>query len=178
VLNFKKIDYLFSHYIKITQLKPIMTTKTTKMINGAKTTFTWEDGYWVQQEEGTFEDYYDEDECRKLLNRLNRGAEMMAFGIKNAKGMTSYMPLHFAKVHMVSFYAFGKRYSQLAECKNDPNGFDAYFVIRDYATKIWVQKTGENIGRLTDNDELQLIKALGKASEYNSGVGVKNRRGR
>jgi hypothetical protein len=156
---------------------PIMTTKTTKMINGTETTFTWEDGYWVQQEEGTFEDFYDEDECRKLLNRLNRGAEMRGFGIKNAKGMTSYMPMHFAKVRMVSFEAFGKRYSQLTR-KNDPNGFDAYFVIRDYSTKIWVQKTGENIGKLTDNDELQLLKALGKASEYNSGVGVKNRRGR
>jgi hypothetical protein len=153
-----------------------MTTKTTK-INGIETTFTWEDGYWVQDEEGTFKDFYDEDECRKLLNRLNRDAEMIAFGIKNAKGMTSYMPLHFAKVRMVSFHAFGKKYSQLAQ-KNDPNGFDAYFVISDYATKIWVQKTGENIGKLTDNDELQLIKALGKASDYNSGAGVKNRRGR
>jgi hypothetical protein len=154
-----------------------MSTKTTK-INGIYTTFTWEDGYWVQDEEGTFKDFYDEDECRKLLNRLNRDAETIAFGIKNAKGMTSYMPLHFAKVHMVSFHVDGKKYSQLATRKNDPNGFDAYFVIRDYSTKIWVQKTGENIGKLTDTDELQLIKALAKASDYGFGKGVKNRRGR
>ena len=154
-----------------------MNTKTTK-INGIETTFTWEDGYWVQEDGGAFEDYYDEDECRKLLNRLNRCAETKGFGIKNAKGMTSYMPVHFAKIRMVSFHVDGKRYSQLAARNNDPNGFDAYFVIRDYAMKMWVQKTGENIGKLTDNDELQLIKALGKASEYNSGAGVKNRRGR
>jgi uncharacterized protein YjbJ (UPF0337 family) len=43
---------------------------------------------------------------------------------------------------------------------------------------MWVQKTGENIGKLTDNDELQLIRALGKVSEFYSGAGVKNRRGR
>jgi len=153
-----------------------MDTKTTK-INGNETTFTWEDGYWVQEEGGEFKDFYDEDECRKLLNRLNRDAETIAFGIKNAKGTTSYMPSYFAKVRMVSFHAFGKKYSQLTR-KNDPNGFDAYFVISDYATKIWVQKTGENIGKLTDNDELQLIKALGKASEFHSGRGVKTRRGR
>lgn len=153
-----------------------MNTKTTK-INGIETAFTWEDGYWVQEDGGEFKDFYDEDECRKLMNRLNRDSEPKGFGIKNAKGMTSYMPLHFAKVRMVSFHAFGKRYSQLTR-KNDPNGFDAYFVIRDYATKIWVQKTGENIGKLTDNDEIQLIKALSKASEYGFGVGVKNRRGR
>ena len=154
-----------------------MTTKTTK-INGIETTFTWEDGYWVQQKGGTLTEYYDEDECRKLLNRLNRDAETIAFGIKNAKGMTSYMPTHFAKVRMVSFHVDGKRYSQLAARNNDPNGFDAYFVIRDYAMKMWVQKTGENIGKLTDNDEMKLIKALGKASGYNSGAGVKNRMGR
>ena len=155
-----------------------MNTKTTKMMNGIETTFTWEDGYWVQEEGGTFDEYYDEDECRKLLNRLNRGAEMMGFGIKNAKGMTSYMPSYFAKVRIISFHVDGKKYSQLAARKNDPNGFDAYFVISDYATKMWVQKTGENIGKLTDNDELILIKALGKASEFYSGAGVKNRRGR
>ncbi len=153
-----------------------MSIKTTK-INGIRTTFTWEDGYWVQEEEGTFNDFYDEDECRKLLNRLNRDAEMMAFGIKNADGITLYMPLHFAKVRVVSFHVLGKKYSQLTH-KNDPNGFDAYFVIRDYATKIWVQKTGENIGKLTGNDEIQLIKALGKASDYGFGAGVKNRKGK
>jgi hypothetical protein len=154
-----------------------MNTKTTKMINGVETTFTWDHGYWVQEDGGAFEDYYDEDECRKLLNRLNRGAETMGFGIKNAKGMTSYMPSYFAKVRMVSFHVEGKRYSQLTR-SNDPEGFDAYFVISDYSTKMWVQKTGENIGKLTDNDELQLIRALGKVSEFYSGAGVKNRRGR
>ena len=148
------------------------------MINGIETTFTWEDGYWVQEEGGEFEDFYDEDECRKLLNRLNRDSEPKGFGIKNAKGTASYMPSYFAKVRMISFQVDGKRYSQLAARKNDPNGFDAYFVISDYATKIWVQKTGENIGKLTDNDEIQLLKALSKASEYGFGVGVKNRRGR
>ena len=150
----------------------------TKRINGIETMFTWEDGYWVQENGGAFEDYYDEDECRKLLNRLNRGAETKGFGIKNAKGMTSYMPSYFAKVRMMSFHVDGKRYSQLAEHKSDPNGFDAYFVISDYSTKMWIQKTGENIGKLTDNDELQLIKALGKASEFYFGTGVMNRMGR
>jgi hypothetical protein len=154
-----------------------MNTKTTKTSEG-NTTFVWNDGIWVQQEGGILTEYHDEDKSRLLLNRLNRGAETMGFGIKNAKGMTSYMPSYFAKVRMISFHVDGKKYSQLAARKNDPNGFDAYFVISDYATKIWVQKTGENIGKLTDNDELQLIKALGKASDYNSGRGVKNRRGR
>lgn len=56
--------------------------------------------------------------------------------------------------------------------------YDAYFVL-DYATRTWNQKTGENIGALTDNDEIQLIKALNKLVKYEYGVErVKNRRGR
>jgi hypothetical protein len=48
-----------------------------------------------------------------------------------------------------------------------------------YATRTWRQKTGENIGKLTDNDEIQLIKALNKLVKYEYAVnGVKNRRGR
>ena len=49
----------------------------------------------------------------------------------------------------------------------------------DYATRTWRQKTGENIGILTDNAEIQLIKALNKLVKYEYGVEcVKNRRGR
>jgi len=153
-----------------------MTTKITKSSEG-KTEFTWESGYWVQQEGATLTEYYDEDELRKLLNRLNRGAEMIAFGIKNTTGKTMYMPFHFASIRMLKYDVDGKKYSHHTR-KNDPNGYDAYFVM-DYATRTWRQKTGENIGTLTDNDEIKLINALNKIAKYDYGVnGVKNRRGR
>ena len=154
-----------------------MTAKTTKVMDGTETTFEWNDGYWVHKDGDTLKEYYDEETCRLLLNRLNRGSETIAFGIKKTNGDTMYMPRHFAKVRMLSFEANGKRYSQLT-IKNVPNGFDAYFVINDYATKRWVQKTGDNIGKLTDNDEFQLIKELSKISKYDHGSCVKNRRGR
>jgi len=154
-----------------------MTTKTTKTMNGIETTFTWNDGFWVQQEGGTLTEYYDEDKCRLLLGRLNRGAEMMAFGIKKTNGDTMYQPNPFTKIRMLTYEVDGKKYSQHTR-KNDPKGCDSYFIM-DYKTKMWVQKTGDNIGNLTDNDELQLIKALAKASKYEYEVnGVKNRRGR
>jgi len=78
---------------------------------------------------------------------------------------------------MLKYDVDGKKYSHHTR-KNDPNGYDAYFVM-DYATRTWRQKTGENIGTLTDNDEIKLINALNKIAKYDYGVnGVKNRRGR
>lgn len=152
------------------------TTKTTKTSEG-KIEFAWEHGFWVQQEGTNLKEYLDEDELRKLLNRLNRGAEMMAFGIKNTTGKTMYMPQHFARVRMLKYDVDGKKYSHHTR-KNDTKGYDAYFVL-EYSTRTWRQKTGENIGTLTDNDEIQLIKALNKIAKYDYGVnGVKNRRGR
>ena len=156
-----------------------MTTKMTKMTKTSegKTEFTWESGYWVQKEGATLKEYYDEEELERLLNRLNYGAEMMAFGIKNAIGKTMYMPRHFACIRMLKYDVDRKKYSHHTR-KNNPNGYDAYFVM-DYATRTWRQKTGENIGTLTVNDEIQLIKALNKLVKYEYGVdGVKNRRGR
>ncbi len=150
--------------------------KTTKTSEG-NIEFAWERGFWVQQEGATLTEYYDEDAMVLLLNRLNRGAEMMAFGIKNTTGKTMYMPQHFACVRMLKYDVDGKKYFYNTR-KNDPNGYDAYFVL-DYATRTWNQKTGENIGTLTDNYEIQLIKALNKIAKYDYGVnGVKNRRGR
>jgi hypothetical protein len=152
------------------------TTKITNTSEG-KTEFAWNDGYWVQQEGSTLTEYYDEDELRKLMNRLNRGAEMIAFGIKNTTGKTMYMPFHFACVRMLNYEYDGKKYS-INTRKNDTKGYDAYFVL-EYSTRTWRQKTGENIGTLTDNDEIKLIKALNKVAKYDYGVnGVKNRRGR
>lgn len=152
------------------------TTKTTKTSEG-NIEFAWEQGFWVQQEGATLKEYLDEDELRKLLNRLNRGAEMMAFGIKNTTGKTMYMPQHFACVRMLNYEYDGKKYSTNTR-KNDTKGYDAYFVL-EYSTRTWRQKTGENIGTLTDNDEIKLIKALNKIAKYDYGVnGVKNRRGR
>lgn len=153
-----------------------MTTTMTKTSEG-KTEFAWESGFWVQKEGPTLKEYYDEEELERLLNRLNRGAEMMAFGIKNPVGKTMYMPRHFASIRMLKYDVDGKKYSHHTR-KNDPNGYDAYFVM-DYATRTWRQKTGENIGILTDNAEIQLIKALNKLVKYEYGVEcVKNRRGR
>jgi hypothetical protein len=100
----------------------------------------------------------------------------MAFGIKNVHGKTMYMPRHFASIRMLKYDVDGKKYSHHTR-KNDPNGYDAYFVL-DYGTRTWNQKTGENIGKLTDNAEIQLIKALNKLVKYDYEVyGVKNRRG-
>jgi len=154
-----------------------MTTKITKTSEG-KTTYTWNAGYWVQQGDGgTLEEYYDEDKLRRLLNRLNKGAEQMAFGIKNTKGVTVYMPQHFACIQMLSYEIDGKKYSQHTR-KNDKNGYEVYFVA-EYGTRRWVQKTGEDIGAMIVNDELALMKALAKSSKYDFEMGgVKNRRGR
>ncbi len=150
--------------------------KMTKTSEG-KTEFTWDSGYWVQKEGGTLKEYYDEEALERLLNRLNRGAEQIAFGIKNVTGKTMYMPRHFASIRMLKYDVDGKKYSQHTR-KNDAKGYDAYFVL-DYATRTWNQKTGENIGTLTDSDEIRLIKALNKLVNYEYGVnGVKNRRGR
>ena len=153
-----------------------MNTKITTTSEG-KTAFAWKDGFWVQGEGATLEEYYDEEALERLLNRLNRGAEQIAFGIKNTQGKTMYMPRHFARIRMLNYDVDGKKYSQHTR-KNNTNGYDAYFVL-DYATRTWRQKTGENIGKLTDNDEIQLIKALNKLVKYDYNVnGVKNRRGR
>jgi hypothetical protein len=153
-----------------------MTTKITKTSEG-NTEFAWESAFWVQKEGATLNEYYNEEEMERLLTRLNRGAEMMAFGIKNVNGKTMYMPRHFASIRMLKYDVDGKKYSHHTR-KNDPNGYDAYFVL-DYATRTWNQKTGENIGILTDNAEIQLIKALNKLVKYDYEVnGVKNRRGR
>jgi len=150
--------------------------KITKTSEG-KTEFTWDNGYWVQKEGGTLKEYYDEEALERLLNRLNRGAEQIAFGIKNVSGKTMYMPRHFASIRMLKYDVDGKKYSQHTR-KNDARGYDAYFVL-DYATRTWNQKTGENIGTLTDSDEIRLIKALNKLVKYEYGVErVKNRRGR
>jgi hypothetical protein len=152
------------------------TTKTTKTSEG-NIEFAWERGFWVQKEGANLKEYLDEEELRKLLNRLNRGAEMMAFGIKNTTGKTMYMPFHFACVRMLNYEYDGKKYSTNTR-KNDTKGYDAYFVL-EYSTRLWRQKTGENIGKLTDNDEIKLINALNKIAKYDYGVnGVKNRRGR
>ena len=168
----KKLNYLYYFYSKHQN----MTTKITKSSEG-KTEFTWESGYWVQKEGATLKEYYDGEELRKLLNRLNRGAEMIAFGIKNTTGKTMYMPFHFACVRMLNYEYDGKKYSTNTR-KNDTKGYDAYFVL-EYSTRLWRQKTGENIGTLTVNDEIQLIKALNKLVKYEYGVdSVKNRRGR
>jgi hypothetical protein len=152
------------------------TIKITKTSEG-KSEFTWESGFWVQKEGATLKEYYDEEELERLLNRLNHGAEQIAFGIKNPTGKTMYMPRHFASIRMLNFEYDGKKYSHHTR-KNDKNGYDVYFVL-DYATRTWRQKTGENIGILTDNYELLLIKALNKLVNYDYEVGgVKNRRGR
>lgn len=153
-----------------------MTTKTTKTTYNNETQFAWNDGFWVQEEGPVLTEYYDEDKMRLLLNRLNRGAEMMGFGLKNTNGKTMYMPRHFACVRMKHYTFDGKKWSHNTH-KRDKDGFDAYFVA-EYGTHMWVQKTGENIGKLTDNDELQLIKKLAKLTGYDNGAGVKNRRGR
>jgi hypothetical protein len=52
-----------------------------------KTAFAWEDGFWVQEEGATLEEYNDEEALERLLKRLNRGAEQIAFGIKNTQGI-------------------------------------------------------------------------------------------
>lgn len=141
------------------------------------TEFELDNGFWVQQEGPTLTEYYDEDKMRLLLNRLNRGAEGIAFGLKNTVGKTMYMPRHFACVRMLIYSVDGKKYSRHTHAR-DKNGFDAYFTM-DYARRYWVQKTGETIGKLTDNDELQLMKKLSRVSNYNcDAAGVKNRRGR
>lgn len=152
------------------------TTKITKTSEG-KTEFTWDNGYWVQKEGATLKEYYDGEELERLLNRLNHNAEQIAFGIKNPAGKTMYMPRHFARIRMLKYDVDGKKYSHHTR-KNDAKGYDAYFVM-DYATRTWNQKTGENIGTLTDSDEIRLIKALNKLVKYEYGVErVKNRRGR
>ena len=172
----KKIELLFVLSLEYTKQLTMNTTKITKTSEG-KTEFAWNDGYWVQQEGSTLTEYYDEEALERLLNRLNRGADHIAFGIKNTNGKTMYMPRHFARIRMLNYEFDGKKYS-IHTRKNDKNGYDAYFVL-DYATRTWNQKTGENIGALTDNDEIQLIKALNKLVKYEYGVErVKNRRGR
>ena len=162
--------------IKTPIKQPIMNTQIIKTSEGTETMFAWNDGFWVQQEGSTLDEYYDENKCRLLLNRLNRGANAMAFGIKKTNGDTMYKPNPFAKIRMLTYEVDGKKYSNHTR-KNDPDGYDAYFIM-DYKTKMWVQKTGDNIGKLTDNAEVDLIKALAKVSKYEYGVaGVKNRRG-
>ena len=147
-----------------------MNTKITKTSEG-KTAFAWKDGFWVQEEGATLEEYYDEEALERLLNRLNRGAEQIAFGIKNTQGKTMYMPRHFARIRMLNYEFF------ILSTRARTTRMDMTHTY--YATRTWRQKTGENIGKLTDNDEIQLIKALNKLVKYEYAVnGVKNRRGR
>ena len=152
-------------------------TTITASTEGGKLNFDWVDGFWVQQagdESSLFWEYYD-SKGKSLLNRLNKASGTVAYGIKDKKNQDVYAPNAVVKARLLHYEGCNKVYTTHTR-KNNPDGFDAYFIL-DYKTQTWIQKTGDNIARMTDQDVLALGNALAKKGGYNWGS-MKNRRGK
>jgi hypothetical protein len=151
--------------------KMVAKSKESKTIDNIN--FVYSDGYWLQKDGVLPIKYYDSDDGARLLKRLNTGADMAGFAIKGKNGDHDvYAPNKFTKVRMLKFEMDKKNYYRKTQT-NDKNGFDAFFVL-DRKANAWVQKTGENISRMFDNDNFELMTHLAKVG---SAYYLKNKRG-